>query len=84
MVLVRPRRWSLSHSIPSQGIFAVTLVLVSVRVLVGPWQRARLRGEIGSGVEVEIAWGFGCAVVGVMLIAAHGGRWWDMRRDIVI
>jgi len=43
-----------------------------------------LRGEIGSGVEVDIAWGFGCAVVGVMLIAMHGGRWWDMRRDVVI
>lgn len=44
----------------------------------------RLRGEIGSGVEVDIAWGFGCAVVGVMLVAMHGGRWWDMRCDIVI
>ena len=43
-----------------------------------------LGGEIGSGVEVDIAWGFGCAVVGVMFIATCGRRWRGMKRNVVV
>jgi hypothetical protein len=69
----------------SRGVCAIVVfIAIFIRIFVRPSQQTQLRGEIGSGVKVDIAWGFGCAVVGVMLIAMHGGRWWDMRRDVVI
>jgi hypothetical protein len=80
-----PWRGSSPCSGASRGVSAIVVFIMNfIRIFVGPWWRTRLRGEIGSGVGADIAWGFGCAVVGVMLIATRGGRWWDMRRNVVV
>ena len=69
----------------SWGVCAIVVfIAIFFRIFVGPRWRTRLRGEIGSGVEVDIAWGFGCMVVGVMFIDTCGGRWWGIERGVVI
>jgi hypothetical protein len=39
---------------------------------------------MGSGVDVDIVWGFGYVVVGVVFVAMHGGRWWDTGHGVII
>ena len=69
----------------SWGVWAIVVfIAIFVRIFVGPRWWMRLRGEIGSGVEVDIVWGFGCTVVGVMFIDTCGGRWWGIGCGVVI
>ena len=83
--MIWPWRGSSHRSGASRGVCAIVVfIMIFIRIFVRPWWQTQLRGEIGSGVEVDIAWGFGCAVVGVMLIAMCGERWWDMRCNVVI
>jgi hypothetical protein len=80
-----PWRWSLLRSGASRGICAIVMfIVVFVGIFVRPRRRAQSRGRIGSGVGIDIAWGFGCVVVVVAFVTLCGGRWWDARCDVVI
>jgi len=66
--------WPLSDGVLSRGILAVSLVLVSVRVFVGPRWWVRLGCRIGHHVVVVV----------VMLVVECSGKWWSTRHDIVV
>jgi hypothetical protein len=66
--------WALSHCIPSRGMYPVTLVFVSVLVFVGP----RWRAQLGGGIRC------GAAIVAVVSVAKHGGRWWGIGCRVAI
>jgi hypothetical protein len=70
-----PWRWSLLHSGASRGICAIVMfIVVFVGLFVRPRRRVQSRGRIGSGVGINIAWGFGCVVVVVVFVTV----WWEM------
>jgi hypothetical protein len=82
VVFVCPRRWSPSHSIPSRGIFAIILILVSV--FVRPGWGTRSGGGVGCSVGVDMVSGFVCAIVVMVSNAKCGGMWWSSRCYIAL